>query len=109
MSDYYDSPLHWDNVEVGKAYVEKYLGDVVRILKKFEDDYDEYIHVQYYDGYEKKNPKVVKKKLTEEGWLTIGFADWEYVEIPFNEFNRSIIRSFIRRHMEPFDYDKTVI
>ena len=106
MDNYYDSPLHWSNVEVGKAYVEKYSGDVVRILKKSESDYDEYIHIQSFDLYENK---LKKRKLTEEGWLMIGYADWEYVEIPFNQFNRAVIRSYVKKYMDPFDYDKTYI
>ena len=112
MRDYYDSPLHWDNVEIGKAYVEKYLGDVVRIIKKSEDNYDDYIHVELYDAsaYDMKDAVEVKRrKLTDESWLMIGFADWEEVEIPYKEFHRAVIRSFIRKYMEPYDYDKTVI
>mgnify|MGYP007057093782 CR=1 FL=1 len=34
------------------------------------------------------------RKMTYEGWLTIGYSDWDEEEIPYNEANRWMIKSF---------------
>jgi hypothetical protein len=96
--DYYDSPLYFSNAEAGKAFVEKYLGDVLFLKKKKENDYDEWFIADYYDAYDGKVSR--NRKFNEDSFLNIGFADWEEIEIDPKHFNRMVIKSYIRKYME---------
>lgn len=98
---YWDSPLYFGNVTIGKAYVEKYLGDVFWIKNKKEINDDDFFICDYYDAYDHKLRRNVK--FNEESWLSIGFADWEEIEIKPKHFNRMVIKSYIKKHIEKHD------
>lgn len=99
---YYDSPLHFNNVKTGSAFVEIYLGDVIHIKSKKENDYDEWFICDYYDAYDNKVSR--NRKFNEDSFLNIGFADWEEKEIDPKHFNRMVIKSYLRKHMDKADY-----
>lgn len=101
--DYYDGPLHYSNVKVGRAYVEKYLGDVIRIKGQGENDYDDWFVCDYYDAYDAELKR--NRKYSEESFLNIGFADWDEIEIDPKHFNRMVIKSYLRKHMDKADYE----
>lgn len=102
--DYYAGPLHFPNVQAGKAYGEKYLGDVIYIKGKQETDYDDFLVCDYYDSYD-GNLKI-NKKFSEEGWLMIGFADWDEVEFDPKLFSRMVIKSYCKKHMDEESFEE---
>ena len=116
MSDYYNSPLNWENLKVGTCFGEKSLGDVVYIKEIKETKYDnEYYIIDSYDNSDIEdnlrdgNPLVHRnRKISYDGWLMIGYADWEYKEIKPSEFNKYVIKSYIRKHMETHPYEEDI-
>lgn len=98
--------LDFYKVKSGTAWVEKDLGDVLVILKDYEDlknkyEDDDYIHVEYFDpsAIEIGMPKATyrKKAMAYDSWLMVGFEDWEAIQIPFHERYRYMIKGFFNR------------
>lgn len=106
--DYYDSPLHFDKVKSKTAFVEKYLGDVLVVYKDAEEmssvsNYDDYIYAWHFSPGSldiDMNPDYKPRKITDEGWLMIGFPDWEEQEIPFDEAPRWMIRGLFGERID---------
>ena len=113
MSDnsYYDSPLNWENIQLGivnKAYAEKGNGDVVHIKKKIENSQgDEFVVVDVYDNYDVELSK--NRKHSYDGWLMIGYADWEHKEINPSEFSKYVIKAYCRKHMDHAPYGEDLV
>ena len=92
MLDFYE-------VKSRTAWREKDLGDILIVHKSEKDfgDPEERILVSKFDpsnfefGGDMYSPM---RKMTYEGWLTIGYSDWDEEEIPYNEANRWMIKSF---------------
>lgn len=100
--------LDFYKVKSGTAWVEKDLGDVLVILKDYEDlkdryEDDDYIHVEYFDPsaieINMADHTYRKRKMNYDSWLNIGFDDWEAIQVPFHERYRYMIQSFFNRAM----------
>jgi hypothetical protein len=97
--DYYDSPLHFHKVKSKTAYIDKYMGDVLIIYKDQEEmkdvsAYNDYVYVWHFDPSDLKygdEPELKPRKMTDEGWLMVGFPDWDEEEIPFENAEKWII------------------
>lgn len=110
MSDdkYYDSQLNWENLKEGTCFVETEFGDVIYIKKKTESKSgNEIVVVDKYDNDDVKDnlkagmPLVMRnRKISYDGWLVMGYADWEYRKIDPALFNRMVMKALIRKHID---------
>ena len=111
MSDYYESPLNWENIKVGpvnRAFAEKGNGDIVFIKKKIENAAgDEFVVVDVYDNYDVELK--FNRKHSYDGWLMIGYADWDEKEIDPSEFSKYVIKAYCRKHMDNTPYAEDLV
>lgn len=91
--------LDFYTVKSKTAWMEKNLGDVLVVHKSEKDfnDSEERILISKFDpsnyGFGDKL-YFPMRKMTYDGWLMVGYSDWEEVEIPYNESHRWMIKSF---------------
>lgn len=98
--EYLVARLRWNSLQENTAFYERDLKDLVWIKGFDGDEEDEYVIIERLDFFElleMKKEGYKKVKITYDGWLMIGYDDWEAVEIEPKDFYKYCIKNLFER------------